>query len=987
MPDRYEDATLNVGKERWYCTHFLIDQYDRMKDWESVREDHDQTAAVTRELLNAFLETQSFDDEELTALKSIVQVSRTIGAESKIERIRKAGIESPRVKTVIEGIKDREEIGIVGGTAYPAHVSDSEAESVLLESFETLLEDSATGEELDEAVATVLDLELKNVGLGTLSPIFSLLHPERYPIVNDQTTSTLEICLDLEIPEAPARYFDAIEIFDDVRNDFGFRDHYRHLDNFCYWANGDTDTTDWCTANDIPGRTVWQLNAGHQSDGGPDHLWPAWKEHGICSIGWDVGDLSEMSMSEIAGQTSDFNNDRVEDYLRRFYHELSAGEIIVAKDGGELLGIGVLSSDGYRYDPAYLDERIDDVSVSHPHYRSVEWIAVPSMNHPLTQQWDTETGLSPRPTLDQTHAFEGLRWALANREPELGDNLIELERRVWDIRDGANGPGKDWIDEEPISRTADYYWVKQNNNPDEIENEYLEAELDQYWAHDLRKLEPGDTIIHYNEGELIGSSTVKTPAYRRVEGDTEYQRVDVEFNSYEPPISFASIFEQLLEDDYRFERHNPVNPQGVNQDYLFPLPDCAGEYLLEQGSTRVDDDRLEELMSCPVFVPDIPQGLYYPPEQATQLTSQIRAAINSGKNVIFTGPPGTGKSEIAETICEQAVTNDAVDDWIFTTATSEWTAYDTVGGYMPKQDGAGDGLEFSPGQFLRCFRSREDEIVNRWLVIDELNRSDIDKAFGQLFSVLTGDSVELPYQGSGEEEGPIRIEWVDDAVGSDERSRIAKNANRYPMTPSWRLIGTMNTADKASLYEMSYAFMRRFAFIHVGIPRARTEEGYARQWLFDPEYESDQEPSNYAAAWLAVADVDERRSLQETLGNVAAPLAVLWANISEERPVGPAILHDIVAYVDAYDIEESSTGAALTDAVIALVLPQLEGMRPDERNSLLRGLDTSRERVLDPNREEEAIAAGRAPRLETERLYRTAEDMFGIDLTDEQDES
>ncbi|ELZ06806.1 hypothetical protein C480_07242 [Natrialba aegyptia DSM 13077] len=976
-----------MAKERWYCTYFLVDQYDRVKEWEIIRDAHDHTAEITRELLHAFLEAQSFSDEELTALKSVVQVSRTIGAESTIERIRDTGIESPRVETVIEKIQNRKESGIVGGTAYPTTVPDGETESVLLKSFETLLEDSATGEELDKAVVTVLDLDLENVGLGTLSPIFSLLHPERYPIVNDQTTSTLEICLSLEIPENSKQYFDAIEIFEDVRSDFGFRNHYRHLDNFCYWANGDTDTTDWYAANDIPNRTVWQLNAGHQSDGGPDHLWPAWKEYGVCSIGWDVGDLSELSSAELRDRASEHGSERVENYLSRFYNELSAGDIIIAKDGGDLLGIGVLDAGGYWYDQTYLDERIDDVSVSHPYYRSVEWIAIPSGDHPRTQQWDTGTGLSPRPTLDRTNAFEELRWALANLEPDLGNDLIELERRSLDIRNGADGSQKDWIDEDSISRVADYYWVKQNNNPDEIEDEYLEAELDQYWAHDLRKLEPGDTIIHYREGELIGSSTVTTPAYRRIEDDTEYQRIDVNFDPFESPVSFASVFEQLLEDNYRFERHNPVNPQGVNQDYLFPLPDRTGQYLLEQGNTRVDDDRLEDLLSSPRFDPDIPSDLYYPPDQASQLTSQMRAAINSGKNIIFTGPPGTGKSEIAEAICEHAVTNAAVDDWVFTTATSEWTAYDTVGGYMPAQDGAGDGLEFSSGQFLRCFRSRDDEIVNRWLVIDELNRSDIDKAFGQLFSVLTGDSVELPYSGSGEDEGPVRVEWVDDGIDADERSRIVRNADRYPMTPSWRLIGTMNTADKASLYEMSYAFMRRFAFIHVGIPHARTDEGYAKQWLFDPEYESDHNPSNYAAAWLAVADDDKREGLRKTLEDVAAPLAVLWSNISEEQPIGPAILHDMVTYVDAYDIEGSSTGAALTDAVIALVLPQLEGRRPDERKALLRGLDTSRERLLDPDGDEDSIAAGRAPGLETKRLYRTAEDMFSIDLTDEQDES
>src|SRR5699024_5291216 len=129
------------------------------------------------------------------------------------------------------------------------------------------------------------------------------------------------------------------------------------------------------------------------------------------------------------------------------------------------------------------------------------------------------------------------------------------------------------------------------------------------------------------------------------------------------------------------------------------------------------------------------------------------------------------------------------------------------------------------GIFLDAVKDKETgKQKNEWLIIDEINRADIDKAFGSLFSVLTGDTVHLPYEANNGRK--ITLIMEDDGTDSLEKQT-------YMIPKDWRMIATMNTIDKASLFEMSYAFMRRFAFIPVAIPRDINKnliERYLAKW-------------------------------------------------------------------------------------------------------------------------------------------------------------
>ncbi len=234
------------------------------------------------------------------------------------------------------------------------------------------------------------------------------------------------------------------------------------------------------------------------------------------------------------------------------------------------------------------------------------------------------------------------------------------------------------------------------------------------------------------------------------------------YEKFDPPILRNSWIERMMESITGYNNQHAIRSI-TKEIYHSILPNDVWNFDMETVCKEIlqrDTDRELAL--------DI------------ETVKRILLHLKAGKHVILAGPPGVGKTDLAKRILMvvgKKITGKE-RPYLEAVASDEWSRNETIGGMNINN-------EFKEGWITKSANE------NKWLLIDEFNRANMNKAFGEMFLAIEYEGITLRPQ---------------------ESEHYKKEIITIPK--DFRMICTMNDFDKNLLLtELSYGLISRFAFI------------------------------------------------------------------------------------------------------------------------------------------------------------------------------
>ncbi|WP_308313046.1 DUF4357 domain-containing protein [Streptomyces sp. ISL-1] len=425
-----------------------------------------------------------------------------------------------------------------------------------------------------------------------------------------------------------------------------------------------------------------------------------------------------------------------------------------------------------------------------------------------------------------------VEWKTADGHP-LADFLNNVgwgPNRAWLVR-GSNVSGLDlvqrmWLPEQRVSLDASRLrqGVEQGVTKDQlrssVEEDYESAatynqklELVEELHAFLSRMKPGDTVCTISGGRLYVGEVTGSAEQTVSDGGRSNLRRPVEWQAGGYP------YDELPEE---LQQKLSVQHDVVDLSVVKPLLDGLGlsdAELAAEAEAAAEGDVSAEIAA----ITERRRELELPepgPELAAELLvhdvawlRELRDLLWDERQLVLYGPPGTGKTFLALELA--TFLGGGPEQVKLVQFHPSYSYEDFFEGFRPREDPETREVAFrltaGPLRELADLASREgNRHIPHFLIIDEINRANLAKVFGELYFLLEyrNKSVRLTYSG-------------DD----------------FALPPNVFVIGTMNTADR-SIALVDAAMRRRFAFVELS-PRIEPTSGLLHRWLADRALDSE----------------------------------------------------------------------------------------------------------------------------------------------------